>query len=190
MAGMLRREYVALRAAEVRDAGRTLILACAPIDVPSWVVDDGSPYREVFRPGAFRHVASAPNRVELRYRHDASGAPYGFGMELSEEPGMLLGTFRVAPSNSGDQLLALVNDEQLTGVSIGYVPGRSRDITDEDGPLTERLNVRQLAEVSLTNAPAYPDARVLALRESEFRDDYAAARERESIRLRRLRLML
>lgn len=177
---MLTREFAALRDAELRDEGRTLVVACVPFDSPAWVSDGGPAYREVFRPGAFRHVAAAPNRTELRYRHDATGAPYGFGSELREDSGYLLGTFRIAPSSHGDQLLALVRDDQLRGVSIGYVPGRSRDAIDADGPLVERLNVRQLAEVSLTNAPSYPDARVLAVRE-EPEDFDSAAIERERI---------
>lgn len=186
---MLTREYAALRDAELRDDGRTLVVACVPFDSPGWVSDGGPAYREVFRPGAFRHVSAAPNRVELRYRHDGSGAPYGFGTELAEDSRYLLGTFRIAPSPQGDQLLALVRDDQLRGVSIGYVPGRSRDVLDAEGPLVERLNVRQLAEVSLTNAPSYADARVLAVRELP-EDSDSAARERERIYWVRRRLWL
>lgn len=186
---MLQREYAAIRAAEVRDDGRTLVLACVPIDRPAWVSDGGKPYREVFRPRAFRHVMAAPNRVELRYRHGTTGAPFGFGVELREESDALVGTFRIAPSADGDQLLALVRDEQLTGVSVGYLAGESRETRDADGPLTERLNVRQLAEVSLTNAPAYPDARVLAVRE-DMDIAQAVMRERERLYWFRRRMTL
>lgn len=186
---MLRRDFAAVRAAEVSQDGRSVILACVPFDSPAWVSDGGAAYREVFRPGAFRNVASAPNRVELRYRHDESGAPYGFGIEITERTDYVEGVFRVAPSAAGDQLLALVRDEQLRGVSIGYVAGRSRTITDDDGPLTERLNVRQLTEVSLTNAPSYADARVLAVREDADIDEIAR-RERERIYWQRRRFLL
>jgi HK97 family phage prohead protease len=111
-------------------------------------------------------VVKAPNRVELRYSHQTAGAPYGFGIDLVEDPGYLLGSFRVAPSEQGDQLLSLVRDDQLAGVSVGYVAGTSRPGRDAEGPLVERMRVKRLPEVSLTPAPAFSDgAQVLAVRE-------------------------
>lgn len=178
---MLQRSFAALRDAEIKDEGRTLVLACVPFDVPAHVDDGNGPYREVFRHGAFTKLASAPNRVELRYRHDQSGAPYGFGVALTEEPAYLLGTFRVAPSAAGDQLLSLVRDGQLGGVSIGYIAGQSRDSSDDDGPLVERMRVKALHEVSLTNAATYADAKVLALREQDDRANWHNVRERERL---------
>lgn len=187
---MLQREFLSLRDAELGGDGRTVVLACVPFDVPATVDDGDGPYREVFRHGAFRHVVNAPNRVELRYAHQAQGAPYGFGVDLVEDPKYLLGSFRVAPSAQGDQVLALVGDGQLNGVSIGYVPGQSREGRDEAGRLVERMRVKRLAEVSLTPAPAYLDgAHVLAVREdgSVFPDRHAAMVERERLRWARLR---
>jgi HK97 family phage prohead protease len=177
---MLTRQWSQLRDAEIKDEGRTLILACVPFDTPARVDDGEGPYREVFRHGAFRSVASAPNRVELRYRHDQSGAPYGFGIALVEDSQYLLGHFRVAPSAAGDQLLSLVRDDQLGGVSIGYIAGQSREGADADGPLIERMRVKVLHEVSLTNAATYADAKVLALREQDM-DSEARAIERERL---------
>lgn len=163
---MLQREFLQIRDAEVGGDGRTVVLACVPFDQPALVDDGSGPYREVFRRGAFRHVVDAPNRVELRYAHQHDGAPYGFGVDLVEDPGYLLGSFRVAPSERGDQVLALVLDDQLSGVSIGYVAGQSRDGRDVEGPLVERMRVKRLAEVSLTPAPAYKQGSgVLAVRE-------------------------
>lgn len=163
---MLLRSYAALRDAETTGDGRTLTLALVPFDVPAWVEDDEAvgPYRESFKRGAFTHVLRAPNRVELRYDHDRNGPPYGFGQSLREDADMLVGDFRVAPSAAGDQALALVNDGQLRGVSIGFFPGIDKPGRDADGPLIERVRVKKLAEVSLTTAGSYEDAGVLAVR--------------------------
>lgn len=186
---LLTRDY-RLRDAEVGGDGRTLVLACVPFDSPAWVDDGAGAYREAFDRGAFAHVVKAPNRVELRYRHRQSGVPYGFGVSLVEDAKYLLGSFRVAPGEQGDQLLALVGDGQASGVSIGYVAGSDRTVVDADGPLVRRVRVKQLAEVSVlpTGAATWEDAEVLAVRAAVAVD--AAARERERLRWVRTRLLL
>jgi HK97 family phage prohead protease len=185
---MLLRDYE-LRDAEVGGDGRTLVLACVPFDVEALVDDGDGPYREVFRCGAFEHVVRAPNRVELRYRHQQDGPPYGFGVDLVEDSKYLIGAFRVAPGGQGDGLLDLVCDRQLRGVSIGFVAGVDRR-TDDGGLLVERVRVKRLGEVSLTPAATWSDARVLAMRESAAAGATAASAERERWMLRRLRLGL
>lgn len=178
---------------QVRDLaqvdGRTLELACVPFDTPTWVDDGEGPYREAFKRGAFTHVVKAPHVVELRYAHRQDGAPYGFGKSLTEDADYLRGVFRVAESDDGDRLLGLVRDGQLTGVSIGYVPGSDVTETDADGPFTSRVRVKRLGEVSLTPAPAYVEAQVLAVREAAERElAVVVARERARLRLLALRL--
>ncbi len=186
---MLLRDFPLRDVCRVGD-GRTLDLACVPFGVPAWVDDGDGPYREMFERGAFSHIVRAANRTELRYAHRQDGAPYGFGVELTEEPGYLRGLFRVAPSEDGDRLLALVNDDQLGGVSIGYMPGTDRVETDDDGPVTVRTRVKRLPEVSLTPAPAYTEgAQVLAVREAAA-EDTARRVAREAARLRLLALRL
>ena len=181
---MLTREF-ALRDAEVGGDGRTLVLACVPFDVPAWVDDGDGPYREGFRRGAFRSVCRAPNRVELRYAHRAGPLPYGFGMDLIEDPTHLVGSFRVAPGEQGDQVLALVRDGQLNGVSIGFQPGDDQPDADR---VTWRTKVKRLLEVSLTPAPSYAETGVLAVREDEPPAVDRLAQERARWQLRKLRL--
>jgi len=183
---MLLRDFQ-LRDAEVGGDGRTLVLACVPFDQPAWVDDGDGPYRESFRRGAFKHVTRSPNRVELRYRHRQGGVPFGFGVDLVEDPKYLLGSFRVARGDQGDQLLALVADGQLGGVSIGFTPGTDLGEGDADGPVTVRVRVKQLGEVSVlpVGAATWQDAKVLAVREAAAP---AAAVERERVRLLRIRL--
>lgn len=176
-----------LDSVEVAADGRTVELACMPFDRPAVVNDGQGRYREVFRRGAFRHVVAAPNRTALRWDHD-TGVPYGTGETLSEGPTHLVGTFRVTRSEASDRLLSLARSGDL-GVSVGYVPGRSRDGIDDDGPLVERILVKRLAEVSLTPTPMYADTGVLAVR-SGLDDDVRAEVERARLHWRRLRLVL
>ena len=182
---MLTREFN-LRDAEAAGDGRTLVLACVPYDTPTWVDDGDGPYREGFRRGAFRHVVKAANRVELRYDHRQGPLPYGFGVDLVEDSTHLIGSFRVAPGDQGDQMLALVRDGQLAGVSIGFVPGSGEDGADDGGAVLWRTTVKRLTEVSLTPAAAYTGADVLALRVGPPPRD-AAASARGWITVQKLR---
>lgn len=184
---MLLRDFD-LKDAEVGGDGRTLVLACVPFERAAWVDDGDGPYREAFRRGAFKHITRSPNRVELRYRHRQAGIPYGFGVDLVEDPKYLLGSFRVARGDQGDQLLALVADGQLGGVSIGFTPGTDVGEDDADGPVTVRVRVKQLGEVSLlpSGAATWEESKVVAVRESA--GPAAAAVERERVRLLRIRL--
>jgi hypothetical protein len=173
---LLHRDY---QARDLDVTGRTLTLACVPFDTPTPVVDgDGDPYLEQFAHGAFRTVLRGINSIHLRLEHRQDGPPYAYGLTLREDPDFLIGQWRVADSSHGEQLLALVRDGQLRGVSVGFVPGTADgDNTWDDNVLTRRY-VKAMPEVSLTPQPAYPDARVLELRHQQA-PALAAARERE-----------
>lgn len=179
---MFQRDYQ-LRDAVIGGDGRTVVLACVPFDREAIVDDGDGPYREVFRRGAFAHLTAAARHTELRYAHRSGPADLlGFGVDLVEDPHYLLGSFRVSPSDGGDQMLALVRDGQLAGVSIGYVagahPGDNRELLDKSGRVVERLRVKRLPEVSLTPAPAYLGAEVLAVRETPAADTVDVERRR------------
>lgn len=166
---------------QVRDAtitGRTLVLACVPFNTPAPVADaDGDPYLEQFARGAFRHVVKAPHVVQLLHDH-RPGVGFGYARSLREDSAYLVGEWRVPKSEPGDQLVALVADEQLRGVSVGFEPGANAgDNVWQEGVLT-RTYVRRMPEVSLTPAPVYADAKVMELRHKAA-VDAARARERE-----------
>ena len=150
---------------DVTGDGRTLTLAVVPYMAPAEVAEGGRSYREQFQRGAFANVVKAPNRVELRYWHDQQGLPYGFGASMREDQRYLVGDFRVAKGVPGDQLLALV-EEGLKGVSVGFYGDPSGDRWE--GPhLVTRTRVKRLKEVSMTPAPAYEGAEVVAVRSAE-----------------------
>lgn len=192
---MLLRSFSALRDAEIGSDGRTLVLACCPFDQPA-IVDDGDglgEYSEEFRRGAFANIVRAANRTELRYDHILDGPPYGFGIDLIEDPTHLIGRFRVAPSEQGDQILALVRDDQLGGVSIRFDPGTDSTSTRNGMRHVSRIRIKQMPEVSLTPSPSYEGTGVLAIRsrkpDVEPTPDLAVV-ERERLRWQRARITL
>ena len=163
--------------------GRTLRLRLLPFDLPAIVHERGETYREGFRRGAFAHLLAAANRVELRYEHQQADLPYGFGTELVEDASALVGSFRSADSERGRHLLALVEDG-LRGVSVGFFPDKRAD--EHSAGVVWRRRVKALKEVSLTTAPIYAEAEVLAVRHQLELD---AARERARWDLAKLRAM-
>jgi HK97 family phage prohead protease len=150
---------------DVAVTGRTLTLAVVPIMRPAWVEDETGRYRERFRSGAFDHVD--PTRVQLRYQHSADLLDrVGAGMTMREDGRYLIGEARVFKGTRGDHMLDLVNDGGLRGVSVGFYPGKDERVYDQDGPLVERVKVRQMPEWSLVDEPAYAGAEVLAIRQA------------------------
>ncbi|MCZ7526143.1 MAG: HK97 family phage prohead protease [Acidimicrobiia bacterium] len=149
---------------EVRASGdgRTVAGLAVPFDRPA----DVGRYREVFVRGAFaRTIAErGAGSVKLLANHRERDLPIGRATVLREDPAGLYGEFRVSKTGQGDEVLELVRDGALDGLSVSFVPVRQEDRTDPDGrPMVVRLEVK-LREVSLTAFPAYEDARVLALR--------------------------
>jgi phage head maturation protease len=94
---------------------------------------------------------------------------------MREDGGYLLGEARVFRGARGDHLIDLLGEEQLGGVSVGFVAGRSVEAVDDDGPLVDRVRVARMPEWSLTDAPAYDGAAVLAVRSEQVDAARAAA---------------
>lgn len=77
-----------------------------------------------------------------------------------------------------DQVWSLYRSGVLSGASIGFVPKVSRTVFDDQGqPIVERVSAT-LREISLTDSPAYSDARVVG-----SRDDVERARLRAWLNL-------
>lgn len=114
--------------------------------------------REAFARGAFAGVN--PADVKLLDHH---GRPLGRMLDLEERDDGAWGTFRIAATAAGDEMLTLVSEGVVTGLSVGFVPGtQARDGT--------HTRVARLPEVSLVTWPAYETAQVVSVRERE-RDD-------------------
>ena len=159
--------------------GRNLDTRLVPYDTVATVSDGGAPYKEMFLRGAFDPQLRAANRVDvlLNFEHHQSiGDVVGRGTSLQDHPDGLYGTFRVLDHGDGDKALELVNAGVLTGMSIEFVSLRSQVVNG----VTQRQSAR-IKNVALCRVPAYPEAKVLAVRNKDEADDQEDDQEREVI---------
>lgn len=146
----------------VRSDGRTVEGMCVPFDTPTPVADQAGAYTECFDRGSFRQITRDPGRVRMVYEHtDDLLGWVGRAVLLREDTEGLFGEFRVDDTDRGRALRYKISDGQLTGLSVGFVPGRS--YTDLGG-VVHRKVVDRLDHVAVVESPAYPGARVLAVR--------------------------
>ncbi len=146
---------------ELRADGRTLVGLAVPYDVEARI---GS-YTEIFRRGAFLDAVANPATVKLLGGHDANALPLGRALTLREDTTGLVGEFRVSATRAGDDVLALIADGAVSGLSIGFIPAEGGDRWNRDRTLVERVKAA-LAEVSIVAFPAYAGAGILAVREA------------------------
>ncbi len=157
-----------------QDDGRTLEARIIPYDVEAVVADPphNTPYREVFRHGAFAPQMAAANRVDvlLNYEHQQNlSGVIGRGKSLEDRPDGLYGQFRILEHPDGDKALQLVHDGVLRGMSAEFISKRSNRTFDG---LVERTDARLRAvalcrdfdSVFVGAKAAYQGAEVLAVR--------------------------
>lgn len=151
---------------EVRGDGRTVTGICVPFDAPTEVTDLARTYTETFRRGAFvRTLAErGARRVKFLANHDSKAWPIGRADVLREDAAGLYGEFRVPNTQAGDDVLELIREGVLDGLSIGFRP--MRDQWTRDRSAVDRLEVR-LDEVSLVAYPAYDLGRVSGIRSED-----------------------
>lgn len=144
---------------EVRGDGRTVAGIAAPFDQVTRI---GGGHDEVIVRGAFaRTIAERGDRVKFLALHNYEAMPLGRAVTLREDAAGLYGEFRVSKTTAGDEVLELIRDGALDGLSIGFTT------------ITERWNAKssvrelhevRLHEVSAVTFPAYDGARILAVR--------------------------
>jgi uncharacterized protein len=144
---------------ELRDDGdgRTISGLVVPYNSPARV----GGYVESFTLGAFRDAD--PEQVPLLAVHDHASLPIGRAMTLAEEDRGLAGSFRVSETRAGDEVLTLIRDGAVRGLSVGFIPLPGGDRWSADRTRVERTRAR-LIEVSVTPWPIYDAARIAAVR--------------------------
>ena len=146
---------------EVRDASERIIrMRIAPWEKP--VISRAGP--EVVMRGAFDDVD--PTKVVLRLEHE--NPPAGKGLTYSNEADGAYMEFRVAKTQRGDDILALIDDGITTGVSVGYedAPGGIQHYRSQ-GKSLRVVHRGNLREVSTTWRPTWKEAEVLSVRSTE-----------------------
>jgi HK97 family phage prohead protease len=149
------RAYVA--GLEVRDDGRHIIGRAVPYNEVALI----GAYAETFAPGAF--ADADPATVALTATHPRSGdtLPIGITTELYEEHDGLHGMWRVSDTELGNDVLTLVRDGAVTGLSIGFIAGEDR--WNRDRTRVERITAT-LDHIAVVRSPAYTGARIAAVR--------------------------
>lgn len=141
---------------EVREAeGRTLLGVVVPYGVETRV----GGYVEQFAPGAF--TGADADEVPLLAAHEHADLPIGRTLALTEDEHGLHGEFRISETRTGDEVLALARDGVPLGLSIGFRPDVDRWSADRSHVTRVRAT---LGEISIVGMPAYPDAKVTAVR--------------------------
>ena len=133
---------------------------------------------EIIEPGAFRGIDPAKvllmgleHEVHLGIGQDGrvipTRHPTGKALSIEEREDGAYGTFRVAKTNAGDEILALADDGVIGGVSIEMGRNARTRIAKVNGRRTSHVEWADLRAVSPTYQPAYAEARVLAVRSQQ-----------------------
>lgn len=149
----------------VRDSGdgRTVTGLCVPYNVEVRV----GRYVESFAPGAFAGTDPALVPFTATHPRDGGQLPIGRATELRDQPDGLWGDFRVSKTAAGDDVLELVRDGAVTGLSVGFIPVTDRG--RQDRGRVERVRAT-LDHVAVVRVPQYPSARIAALRHAQEQD--------------------
>lgn len=146
---------------EVRHPERVIDLIAVPYDEEAVVVIGGRTVRERVAAGAFTGVTGD---VVVNRAHDRE-RPLGRVVKFHPgDPRGLRTELRIVRTTEGDDVLALA-DDGLLSASIGFapLPGGERWSVDRSSVTVTRA---RLGHIALTGDPAYPGARVLAVRSS------------------------
>jgi HK97 family phage prohead protease len=149
-------------ALELRDDGdgRTLVGPLLPYGVEARI----GPYVvETFERGAF--TGTEPGRVPLTATHPRDGGtlPIGVTISLEDRADALWGAWHVSDTALGNEVLALARDRVPLGLSVGFEPQPGG--TQWNATRTRVVRTRaRMDHVAIVRAPAYPGARVQAVR--------------------------
>jgi HK97 family phage prohead protease len=148
---------------EVRGDGRTVVGLAVPFGTATRIGGDFG-FTETFRRGAFaRTIAERGDKVKFLAMHDYEALPIGRATVLREDTAGLYGEFRVSKTTAGDEVLELVRDGSLDGLSIGFHAIPAGDRWSSDRQSVERTEVK-LYEVSAVAFPAYETALIGGVR--------------------------
>ena len=147
--------------------GRTVFGVVVPYNSPADIVEARGAYRETFARGAFNGQLADPaaiGRVRLLSQHQRDREPvWGARVELRDDAAGLIGAFKVAKTQAGDEALELVRD----GALDAFRSGSDRSTTTGTVAVPKwSAAAAQIREASSVTFPAYADALVAGVRAS------------------------
>jgi HK97 family phage prohead protease len=143
---------------------RQIELIVMPYEREAQVMHKGRSIREIVSRGAFQGLDAAHRRILVNRGHMIDfvvGKATKF--HLSREDG-LLAELQIFKTESGNETLELANEGALDA-SAGFGVPDGGESWPERG--LRRLNRVWLDHVAMTPVPAYPDAKVLAVRDQD-----------------------
>lgn len=156
-------EFRAATVADVNFAERIAELIVVPYEEEALVEYRGELWEESFMRGAFDGVETRPEQMQVRANrnHDKTKT---VGKAVRHWPSReegLISEIRIAPTDLGDETLALLNEDMLSA-SAGFGVRGSDQILK---PPKRRIKRAFLDHIAFVESPAYVGARVLAVRE-------------------------
>jgi HK97 family phage prohead protease len=149
---------------EIRGDGRTVVGLAAPFGVTTRIGDPMYGFDETIRRGAFaRSIRERGDKIKFLAMHNYEALPIGRATLLREDPAGLYGEFRVSKTQAGDEVLELIRDGSLDGLSIGFFPLESGSKWSANRDAVELTEVK-LIEVSAVTFPAFETALISGVR--------------------------
>lgn len=150
-------------------AHRVIEMVTVPYEEEAMIEYRGEIWRESFMRGSFDGIESRPNRIRANRDHDKSRT---VGKALAFYPSRvegLVGEYRIAQTQLGDETLALANEDMLSASAGFGVPGSGQVL---ERPY-RRIKKAFLDHVAFVESPAYQGAKVLSVRDEDDRPDAA-----------------
>jgi HK97 family phage prohead protease len=160
---------------DTSDEGRTISGVAVPFNSPTQIAERGRVFEERFAPGAFaKTLAERGPNIPILLHHDGRSLPVGkLTGNRSSNDGLHIDA-RISDTADGNDVLTLVNDGVLDGLSIGFES--IRDEWSQD--FSQRVvHEAKLHELSIVNFPAYDKARIAAVRAATIEEIEAVEHE-------------
>jgi phage head maturation protease len=151
---------------------RIIELIAVPYEEPALIEYRGDLWHESFDRGSFDGIETRQDQIRANRNHDKTmtvGKVIRWWPTRSEG---LISEVRVAPTVLGDETLTLA-DEDMLSPSVGFAV-RGRDQVLDKSTMTRRIRKAFIDHLSFVESPAYPGAKVVAVRDRTGIDDRPA----------------
>jgi HK97 family phage prohead protease len=148
---------------------RVIEVVAVPYEEPTVIEYRGELWEESFVRGSFDGIETRQDQVRVNRNHDKTMTVGKVVRWWPERTEGLVSEVRVAPTDRGDETLALANEDMLSA-SVGFAV-RGRDQLLDKSSMTRRIRKAFVDHMSFVESPAYVGAKVLAVRDGEGVDD-------------------